>query len=53
MTGAEMMDLGRALWGAPNMRLSSKEEARFGSNGSKMSENDLRGVAEKWLRAAM
>ena len=35
MTGAEMLDLGRALWGPPNMSLSTKGEARFGTNGSK------------------
>ena len=35
MTGAEMMDLGRALWGPLNLHLSTKREARFGRNGSK------------------
>ena len=35
MNGAAMLDLGRALWGTPNMRLSTREEARFGANGSK------------------
>lgn len=32
--------------------LQRVQQTCFGSNGSKMSEADLRGVAEKWLRAA-
>ena len=32
--------------------LQRVQQTCFGSNGSKMTEADLRGVAEKWLRAA-
>jgi 5S rRNA maturation endonuclease (ribonuclease M5) len=32
---AEMVDLGARLWGLPNKALSTRKEARFGSNGSK------------------
>ena len=52
MKTSPLVQLGESQQQELQQDLQRVQQTCFGSNGSKMSETDLRGLAEKWLRAA-
>ena len=49
---ARLVKLGESQRQELQQDLQRVQQTCFGGNGSKMSEADLRGLADKWLRAA-